>query len=142
MPEQFMQIPDDMIFRAVFLNPHKKESKVSIGIGVDMDFTARIDMSGDVTIADNVYISQGVMIYTHDHKMKRGQSVHEGELKIGGIVIGKNAWIGARAMILEQCHKIGEGAIIGAGAVITHDVGDYEIIAGNPGMKVGEVQPT
>ena len=41
-------------------------------------------------------------------------------------------WIGARAIILPGCKRIGAHSIIGAGAVVTKDVPDYAIVGGNP----------
>lgn len=41
-------------------------------------------------------------------------------------------WVGENAVILPSCHCIGDGAIIGAGAIITKDVPPYAIIVGNP----------
>ncbi len=49
----------------------------------------------------------------------------------GGVVIGSDVWIGARAMILSGV-TIGHGAVIGAGAVVTRDVPPYAIAVGNP----------
>jgi len=46
-------------------------------------------------------------------------------------VIGNDVWIGANAIIIQGV-KIGNGAVIGAGSIVTKDVGDYEIVAGNP----------
>ena len=41
-------------------------------------------------------------------------------------------WIGARAIVLPGCKRIGAHSIIGAGAVVTRDVPDYAIVGGNP----------
>lgn len=46
--------------------------------------------------------------------------------------IAGDVWIGARAIVLSGCKKIGHGAIIGAGSVVTKDVPDYAIVGGNP----------
>ena len=56
------------------------------------------------------------------------------------IIIGKNSFIGARAMVLPGV-KIGENAIIGAQSVVTKDVPANVISAGNPAKKIGE-RPT
>lgn len=45
--------------------------------------------------------------------------------------IGNDVWLGARVMVLAGIH-ISDGAVIGGGSVVTHDVGPYEIWAGNP----------
>jgi acetyltransferase-like isoleucine patch superfamily enzyme len=48
-----------------------------------------------------------------------------------GVVVEDDVWVGTRAIILHGV-KIGRGAIIGAGSVVTHDVNPYTIVAGNP----------
>ena len=55
----------------------------------------------------------------------------------GDVVIGDRAWIGYRAIILPGV-KIGEGAVVGAGAIVTKDVEAFSIVAGNPARKIGE----
>jgi len=55
------------------------------------------------------------------------------------IVIGENAWIGARAVLLGGA-DIGAGAIVGAAAVVNFRVPDYAIAAGNPARIVGSVR--
>ncbi len=49
----------------------------------------------------------------------------------GGVTIGNDVWIGARAIILSGV-TVGDGAVIGAGAVVPRDVPPYAIVAGNP----------
>lgn len=46
--------------------------------------------------------------------------------------IGHDAWIGANVTILPGCRRIGIGAVVGAGSVLTRDVPDFAIVAGNP----------
>lgn len=50
--------------------------------------------------------------------------------------IGHDVWIGANAIILPGVSRIGNGAVIGAGSVVTKDVGPYEIVAGNPARAI------
>ena len=49
-----------------------------------------------------------------------------------GLEIGNDVWIGQNVTILPGCKKIGNGAMVGAGSVVTHDVPPYAIVAGNP----------
>lgn len=51
-------------------------------------------------------------------------------------VIENDVWIGESAIILPGCKRIGNGAIIGAGAVVTKDVPDYAIVGGNPAKVI------
>lgn len=51
--------------------------------------------------------------------------------------IGDDAWIGANAVILPGCGRIGVGAVVGAGAIVTKDVPDFAIVFGNPAKVHG-----
>lgn len=46
--------------------------------------------------------------------------------------IGNNVWIGANVTILPSCRSIGDGAVIGAGSIVTKDVEPYAVVAGVP----------
>jgi maltose O-acetyltransferase len=56
--------------------------------------------------------------------------------KGGEVIIGDRVWIGYRATILPNV-KIGDGAVVGAGAVVTKNVEPYTIVAGNPAQAIG-----
>ena len=94
-----------------------------------------LDYSGELIIEDNVGIASGVIIETHHRDL---------EAKIQGkdvniptkLLIRKNAYIGARAIILDSCNYIGVNARIGAGAVVTKDVPDNSVVVGVPGKVV------
>lgn len=48
------------------------------------------------------------------------------------IHIGHDAWIGQSVIFTESCRRVGIGAVIGAGSIVTRDVRDFEVVAGNP----------
>jgi virginiamycin A acetyltransferase len=48
------------------------------------------------------------------------------------LVIEDDVWIGNNVVILPGCKRIGRGAVVGAGSIVTHDVDRYGIVAGNP----------
>lgn len=50
--------------------------------------------------------------------------------------IGAGSWIGAQVIILPGCRRIGRGAVVAAGAVLTRDVPDYAIAGGNPARLI------
>jgi hypothetical protein len=52
------------------------------------------------------------------------------------LTIGDDVWISHNAVITPGCKAIGRGAIIGAGAVVTHDVAPYAIMAGTPATRL------
>ena len=56
----------------------------------------------------------------------------------GQVLIKKNAYIGMNTLVVKPV-TIGENAIVGAGSVVTHDIPDNEIWAGNPARCIGRV---
>ena len=55
------------------------------------------------------------------------------------ILLGKNCWIGARA-VLTSGAVIGEGAIVGAGALVDFEVPPFTVVAGNPARVIGRAK--
>lgn len=53
------------------------------------------------------------------------------------LVIGNDVWIGQNTLILSKVNEIGNGAVIGAGSVVTKNVPSYSIVAGNPARVLG-----
>jgi len=54
------------------------------------------------------------------------------DIKRESLEIGNDVWIGYGTLILSGCHKIGNGAVIGAGSIVTKDVPPYAVVVGNP----------
>jgi len=52
------------------------------------------------------------------------------------LFVGHDVWLGANAIVCPGCRRIGNGAVIAAGAVVTKDVPDYAIVAGNPAKVI------
>lgn len=108
------------------------------GAALSLDPTARIgrrvsiDTTGDVTIGARTIVSEDALILTHDHFDGLAK-----RLTVTAKTIGADVFIGARAIILPSCSSIGDGAVVGAGAVVTHDVPAGERWAGNPARKIG-----
>lgn len=124
-----------------FTDIHKETSGLSIGRNVVLQRDTMIDCTGLVEIADNVVLSRGAIIFTHNHNVgDRSRPWREQGETVSPIRIESDAWIGARAIVLPQVRVIGRGAIIGAGAVITRDVDPYSIMVGNPAREVGKRQ--
>lgn len=52
------------------------------------------------------------------------------------LVVGNDVWIGDSVLILPGCHFIGDGAVIGAGSVVTKNIEPYAVVAGNPARMI------
>ena len=96
-----------------------EEAVLTIGPNVHIGRESVIDFTGGLIIGKNTLLSEGVIIYTHDHYYDP-RSVPDPHL----LTIGENTWVGVRTIILPSVRRIGNGAIIGAGSVVSKDVPD------------------
>ncbi|WP_413815224.1 CatB-related O-acetyltransferase, partial [Desulfosarcina sp.] len=88
-------------------------------------------------------IGPGVKIFQANHPMDwpsmhpyfyrkdLGYVENEGIVR-GALDIGHDVWLGANTIITPGCSKIGHGAVVAAGAIVTRDVPPYAVVAGNP----------
>ena len=126
---------------------------ISIGEWCYIGEGARVWSSGSIHIGDRVLISHNVNIFdslTHplNARMRHAQfkaimqSGHPRSIDLGErpVSVGNDVWIGANACVLRGV-TIGEGAIVGAGAVVTHDVPPFTLVAGNPARVIRELAP-
>ena len=104
-----------------------KLSGVKIGNRVYLDRSVFIDTVGAVTIEDEATLTRGVIVLTHSRKHPY----------IRPVTIKKGAFIGVNSVILGGI-TIGAGAIIGAGSIVTHDIPDHAVVAGNPAKRIGD----
>ncbi|MEP1471026.1 MAG: hypothetical protein ABJK20_00200 [Halieaceae bacterium] len=96
-----------------------------------------------IRVGRYVSVGPGVEIYRRNHPLER-LSMHpyfynpscgaasSADVGTAGLEVGADAWLGARAIILPGCERIGRGAVVAAGAVVTKDVPNYAVVAGNP----------
>ena len=108
-------------------------NKIEIGdySGIGPHFTM---CRSDLSIGNYVMMAPSVTIIGGSHKFDRTDipMCQQGSNPKTKLTIGDDVWIGNRVMILSNCRKIGTGAIIGACSVVTKNVPDYAIVAGNP----------
>lgn len=100
----------------------------SLGNNSVINGNCRIDPRGGVQIGSNVSVSDEVIILTADHDIQSKD--FDGRKK--EVVIEDYVWIGTRAMVLPGV-RIGKGAVIAAGSVITKDVEPFCVVGGVPG---------
>jgi len=108
---------------------HGKEH-ISVGDSCSINAFVHIWGTGGVEIGDRVMIASHVAIssLTHDHSR---QSMRHAPVVQKKIVIEDDVWIGSGAVILPGI-TLGQGAVVGAGAVVTKDVPPWAIVVGNP----------
>lgn len=112
----------------VFFNP----KGVKIGQGTVIGYRSFLDGRAPLIIGDHVDVASEAMIYNSEH------DIHSEDMRSTEepVVIEDYVFIGPRAIILPGV-KVGKGAIIGAGAVVTKDVAPKTIAAGIPAKEIG-----
>ena len=104
--------------------------RIKIGSNVFINSNSLLMARGGITIEDDVMLAANVQLLSNNHDEYDRQV-----LTCKPIHIKKGAWIGAGASILPGV-TIGKYAIVGAGAIVTKDVGDYEVGVGVPAKVV------
>lgn len=91
-----------------------------------------------IMVGNKVLVGSGVIIADNDaHSINPECRRYSKEITSEPVIIKDNVFIGARAMILKGV-TVGTGAVVGAGSVVTRDVPDYAIVAGNPARVFGD----
>lgn len=101
-----------------------------------------------VIIGRYVSVAEGVKVFRRNHPIDRisthpyfynkdlGRVSRDTICEGAPLIIEHDVWIGARAIITPRCLRIGLGAIIGAGSVVTSDVPDFAVVVGAPARVV------
>lgn len=110
-------------------------SKVTLGDDSGIGVNARIN--GSCTIGHHVMMGTDVVILTRNHSFSRTDipMMEQGFEEERPVVIGDDVWIGDRVIILPGV-TVGNGSILAAGAVVTHDVPAYAIVGGAPAQII------
>lgn len=105
-------------------------------------------LSPNVTIGRYCSFGSGVQVFRRNHPTDFLSThaafynplfrfVEADRLEFRPLRIEHDVWIGHGGLILPGCDRIGLGAIVGAGAVVTKSVEDFAIVAGNPARQIG-----
>jgi maltose O-acetyltransferase len=111
----------------------REPDRIEIGAGSVIGFWATLDGRRGITIGRNVNLSSEVALWTLQHDPN---DPHFG-VRGGPIVVEDDAWISFRATVLPGV-RIGRGAVVAAGAVVTEDVEPHTIVGGVPARPIGE----
>lgn len=124
-----------------FMHTHlraEKHGSIIIGDSVGISH-ANIMSESSVVIEDNVLLGSGVKIWDTDfHPIDFDDRVNHKQSKTSPIRIKEGAFIGACSIILKGV-TIGKHSVVGAGSVVTKNIPDNEIWAGNPARFVGKI---
>ena len=110
-----------------------KPNSITIGHDTIIGDHCFLDGRAPLTIGNHVGIASQVLIYNDEHDINSPEYGNS----FGPVTIGDYVFIGPRAIILPNV-KIGKGAVIAAGAVVTKDIPEYEIWGGVPAKKISD----
>ena len=109
-------------------------SKIKIGSNATFNSNVMINArgKGKIYIGNNVLIGPNSVFRSNNHNFKnKNIPIKEQGMTDGDIFIDDDVWISSNSVILPNC-RIGKGAIIAAGAVVTNNVESYSIVGGVP----------
>lgn len=91
---------------------------------------------GGVEVGADALISPGVVLTSHEHTFSDAAvPIREQPLDMAPVVLEDDVWIGANAVVLPGV-RVGRGAVVGAGAVVTRDVAPGALVMGVPAREV------
>lgn len=112
-------------------------SHIEVGRNFFANYNCTIIDVAKVKIGDNCQFAPNVSIYTAGHPIHpvSRNSLYEYGISV---TIGDNVWIGGNTVIMPGVH-IGSNTVIGAGSVVTKDIPDWVVAAGNPCRVIRQI---
>lgn len=128
---------------------YKREYNIEIGYGTYGGCFNPSNIPSNVVFGNYCSISSNIRIFRANHPKDHFTThpllynpvagyVEADKLDRPNLNIGNDVWIGEWAIILPNVKIIGNGAIIGAGSIVTKDVKPYTIVVGNPAKEIGK----
>lgn len=122
----------------ILLQARYPYSIIKIGSNTIFSNDVTIIAVNEISIGDNCLIGDRVTIFDCDFHEVNPDTRRDSYGKSGNVIIGNNVWIGTGVTILKGV-KIGDNSIISANSVVTKDIANDSIAAGNPAKIVGSV---
>ncbi|MDR1292985.1 MAG: acetyltransferase [Clostridiales Family XIII bacterium] len=104
-----------------------------VEIGDNVKIQNGVSVFSGVTLEDDVFVGPNAA-FTNDHNPRAKNA----DWEITPTLIRRGASLGANCTIVCG-HNVGEHAMVGAGSVVTKDVAPYDLVAGNPALRIGRV---
>ncbi|GEN79713.1 hypothetical protein N867_16365 [Actinotalea fermentans ATCC 43279 = JCM 9966 = DSM 3133] len=112
--------------------------RITLGRGVHVGERCSLwagDTSGRIRIGDDVLLAPEVFLTASNYGTAAGRLMAEQPRREADVVIGNDVWLGARVVVLPGV-RVGDGAVVGAGSVVTKDVPPNAIAVGVPARVV------
>lgn len=113
----------------------KYKPVIKIGNNVSIEQGLHLTCANEVIIEEDSTITPNVMITDINHEYKGSDSILKSGIEAGKTVVGKGSFIGKNVCIMPGV-TIGKYCIVGANAVVTHDIPDYAVAVGVPAKVI------
>lgn len=90
-----------------------------------------------IVIGEGSRIATRASLFAFDHGMAPDEPIRAQAVRSQGIVVGRDVWIGAQATITDGV-RISDHAVVAAGAVVTRDVMEFQVVGGVPARPIGD----
>lgn len=121
----------------------KEKYNVDVGMYTNgLWYNPEFNVGGNVKIGRYSGITKGTRYFAGNHPINSVSTnalfynkifgLDVKDIQRSSLLIGNDVWIGSNVQILSGCNRIGNGSIIGAGAIVTKDVPPYSIVGGVP----------
>lgn len=112
-------------------------SRIEVGRNCFINYNCTMLDNAKITLGDNCFLAPNVSIYTAGHPLHPEIRALGYEYGIA-VSVGDNVWIGGNTVICPGVH-IGNNVVIGAGSVVTKDIPDWSLAAGNPCRVIRQI---
>ena len=116
--------------------PTNPNARISIGDWTTVGHNTFMFATVKISIGSNCLIAPFCYFVDANHGIKREQLIRDQKMSAAKITVGDDVWIGTNAIILKGV-TIGNGAVIGAGSIVSQDVSEYQIVSGSPATSKG-----
>ena len=118
----------------------RSHENIDIGNRVSINHNSELYGGGGISIGDGTMLSYYVTVLSDSRSYMGEEPLKSEKRKTERIrkktIIGKDAWLGTKCTIMPGV-VIGDHAIVASGAVVTKNVGEWDIVGGNPAKKIG-----
>lgn len=133
---KFRQVGSGCVYQSLS-STFVSAEKISLGANVHIGPSALLDAAGEIFIDDGTILAPEVKLFSRTHNFDQNVQAlpFDNVMFVAPVRIGRYVWIGTRAIVLPGV-TIGDGAVVGAGSVVSKDVPKCAVAVGNPARIV------
>lgn len=133
-----VSLEHDVYFNAA--GPYTEGVSIRLGDGCFVGTGCEFNITTGLTVGPSTLIAAGSRFIDHNHGTAASSLMKQQSETAAPIVVGADVWIGVNSVILQGV-TIGDGAVVGAGSVVTRSVPSYTVVGGVPARLIRSRAP-